>query len=144
MNKYLLALVIVVVVAAGGFYLLQSRSQTPVITTPTPTQPVTPTAQPSPNASASAPMEITVENKGLTFVPSEIRVKKGNMIKITFKNTGGMHDFMIDEFNVATKQLKAGQEETVEFIADKTGSFEYYCSVNNHRAMGMKGVLIVE
>ena len=55
-----------------------------------------------------------------------------------------MHDFMIDEFEVATNQIGDGEEEEMEFVADKIGTFEYYCSVGNHRAQGMKGKLIVE
>ena len=71
-------------------------------------------------------------------------VKKGDRVRITFKNSGGTHDFIIDEFNVATKRLNGGEQDAVEFTADKTGSFEYYCSVGSHRAMGMKGTLVVE
>ncbi len=32
----------------------------------------------------------------------------------------------------------------VEFTADKKGTFEYYCSVGEHRVNGMKGKFIVE
>jgi plastocyanin len=71
-------------------------------------------------------------------------VKKGDTVKITFKNTGGFHDLKIDEFKVATKQLQGGASEVVTFVADKAGTFEYYCSVGNHRAMGMKGTLTVQ
>ena len=51
---------------------------------------------------------------------------------------------MIDEYGAATKQGQAPFEEVIEFTADKTGSFEYYCSVGTHRQMGMKGTLIVK
>ena len=78
------------------------------------------------------------------FTPKEIRVKKGDTVTINFKNVDGFHDFKIDEFNVATQRIQAGGTETVQFSADKAGSFEYYCSVGSHRAMGMKGMLIVE
>src|SRR3989344_3583974 len=54
-----------------------------------------------------------------------------------------MHNFRLDEFGVATKVLKAGESETITFVADKIGEFEYYCSVGTHRAMGMIGKLIV-
>jgi len=50
----------------------------------------------------------------------------------------------MNEFNARTKQIKAGETETIEFIADKVGSFEYYCSVGQHRQMGMVGTLVVE
>jgi nitrosocyanin len=86
----------------------------------------------------------TVEAKSFSFTPNEIRVKKGDRVKIVLKNTGGMHDFVIDELGVRTKVIKGGEEDTVEFTADQAGTFEFYCSVMNHRAMGMVGKFIVE
>lgn len=74
----------------------------------------------------------------------EIRVKQGDKVNIVLNNKDGMHDWVIDEFNAKTKQITAGQTDTVEFVADKKGSFEYYCSVGQHRANGMFGKLIVE
>ena len=73
-----------------------------------------------------------------------LNVKLGDTVTINFKNDGGFHDFKIDEFNVATNQVKDGGEDSVAFVASKKGSFEYYCSVGQHRAMGMKGVINVE
>ncbi|OGI64142.1 hypothetical protein A2914_00350 [Candidatus Nomurabacteria bacterium RIFCSPLOWO2_01_FULL_41_21] len=87
--------------------------------------------------------EFTITAKNFSFTPATIAVKKGDRIKITFKNTQGFHDFVIDEFGKAAKQAQAPAEEVLEFTADKTGSFEYYCSVGTHRAMGMKGLLVV-
>ena len=71
-------------------------------------------------------------------------IKKGDTVKITLVNSGGSHDLRIDEFNVATSRIRGGAQETVSFVADKVGSFEYYCSVGDHRAMGMKGTLNVQ
>ncbi len=85
-----------------------------------------------------------VNGQPFSFDPKEIKVKKGDMVIITFHNKLGMHDWVLDEFNVRTKQLKAGETETISFVANKTGTFEFYCSVGNHRMMGMKGNLIVE
>lgn len=79
-----------------------------------------------------------------TFSLKEIKVKKGDKVKIILQNTGGTHDWVIDEFNARTARIGNGQTATAEFTADKTGRFEYYCSVDTHRAMGMKGTLIVE
>ncbi len=87
--------------------------------------------------------EFTIEGSNFAFVPSSITVNKGDKVKITFKNTQGFHDFVVDEFGAATKQGQAPFDEVIEFIADKTGSFEYYCSVGSHRSMGMKGTLTV-
>jgi len=88
--------------------------------------------------------EFVVDGKNFSFTPSKITVKKGEAVKIIFKNTQGFHDLVIDEYRVATKQIRTGEQETITFLADKTGSFEYYCSVGTHRAMGMTGTLVVE
>ena len=51
---------------------------------------------------------------------------------------------VVDGYNVSTKTLSEGGSDTIQFVSDKTGSFEYYCSVANHRDLGMKGVLVVQ
>lgn len=92
------------------------------------------------------PGEVTFHVKGGSFfyVPNMIKVKKGDKVKIVFENVGGMHNINIDEFNVKSETVQSDKETTVEFTADKSGSFEYYCSVGQHRAMGQKGMLVVE
>lgn len=76
------------------------------------------------------------------FSLSEMVVKKGDTVRVKVKNTKGTHDFKIDEFNVAL-DTPEGQEVMVEFVADKVGDFEYYCSKYNHRQIGQKGTLRV-
>ncbi|MBX4181317.1 cupredoxin domain-containing protein [Candidatus Parcubacteria bacterium] len=88
--------------------------------------------------------EFTVVGKSFSFTPSTLTVKKGDTVRINFQNSGGQHDWRLDEFNAKTKVIGSGQSETIEFVADKTGSFEYYCSVGTHRQMGMRGTLTVE
>lgn len=87
---------------------------------------------------------VSVDGGAFYFNPNEIVVKKGNKVKVIFSNVEGMHDFAIDEFNVKTERINAGQTTTVEFTASEAGIFEYYCSVGDHRAKGMRGTLIVE
>lgn len=65
-------------------------------------------------------------------------------MKITFRDDEGFHDLVVDGYQAATKRINGGQTGTVEFVADKTGSFAYYCSVGNHRGKGMQGMLVVE
>ncbi|MEO5927721.1 MAG: plastocyanin/azurin family copper-binding protein [Patescibacteria group bacterium] len=92
------------------------------------------------------PGELTFHIKGGSFfyVPNQIKVKKGDKVKIVFENVGGMHNINIDEYNVKSDTVQTDGETTVEFTADKAGSFEYYCAVGQHRAMGQKGMLVVE
>lgn len=113
--------------------------------TPSPTDAMS--SSPSVSTSSQevgAVKEFTVTGSNFKFDPSSITVKKGDSVKITFKNSGGLHDFVLDQFNVKTPIISSGQQATVQFVADKAGTFEYYCSVANHRAMGMVGNLIVQ
>ena len=85
----------------------------------------------------------TVTGDNYAYDVKEIKVKKGDVVKVTFKNSEGFHDFIIDELAVNSGKIEAGKETTITFVADKVGSFEYYCSVGQHRANGMWGKLIV-
>lgn len=87
--------------------------------------------------------DFTVSGFNFGFSPNNLTARKGDHVKITFTNTGGMHDFKIDEFAVATPRIDTGQTAVVEFDATKAGTFQFYCSVGNHRAMGMWGTLTV-
>ena len=88
--------------------------------------------------------EFTVSASPFVFDPTEIRVQKGDTVKITLMNTEGTHDWRVEGYEVGTKVIQGGESDMIEFIADTSGTFEYYCSVGNHRQMGMVGKLIVE
>ncbi|MEK6955845.1 MAG: cupredoxin domain-containing protein [Nanoarchaeota archaeon] len=88
--------------------------------------------------------EFVIDGSSYKFDPNIISVNKGDTVRINFVNTGGKHDLRIDGYNVGTKVIDSGQEDTIEFTADKTGEFEYYCSIGEHRQMGMVGKLVVK
>ncbi len=96
------------------------------------------------SATQAMSQTFTVIGKNFSFSPAEIKIHKGDKVKIVFQNVDGFHNLVVDEFSAKTKTIPADQTDTVEFVADKTGTFEYYCGVANHRQMGMKGNLIVE
>lgn len=144
MNKTLISISVLVLLLIGvGTYVLAQNQQTNTETLPTVSQEPSPIPSVTESATSASIKEYTINGSNMKFEPNTMSVKKGDTVRITFKNVGGMHDFVIDEFNVKTKVLQAGNEEVVEFIADKTGTFEYYCSVGKHREMGMKGTLTV-
>jgi plastocyanin len=107
---------------------------------------------PSPNTNNNTPTPsgaavtktFDVIAKNFSFSPSIIAVNKGDIVRINFINENGSHDFVLNDFNAKTQVTNTGQTQTIEFIADKTGSFEYYCSVGSHRTMGMRGTLVVQ
>lgn len=74
----------------------------------------------------------------------DIIVNEGDHVRIEFSSNLGLHDWVVDEFGASTERIRDGEGSVfVDFIADKKGTFEYYCSVGKHRANGMKGNFIV-
>lgn len=104
--------------------------------------PETEMSVPVPSATDARVYEIS--GKNFEFDVKEIRVKKNDTVTINFTSTDGFHDFVIDAFDAQTERVKTGITTSVTFVADKTGAFEYYCSVGSHRVSGMTGKIIVE
>jgi plastocyanin len=75
--------------------------------------------------------------------PSYVFVKGGlqsmHVINEDYE-THSKHNFNIDEFNVHSKDLTYTQSQTITFVADKSGTFNYYCNIHPE----MKGDIIVK
>lgn len=152
MNYILYALVAIIVVA-GGWWLINNQdalqgtddtSAGGTMLEGTATGDETAGTDADLGQAAGPDVTVDVEGSPFAFDVKEIRVREGDTVQINFTNTQGSHDWVLDEFGVRTAVLAAGASESVTFVADKKGTFEYYCSVGNHRAQGMVGKLIVE
>ncbi len=88
--------------------------------------------------------EFNISGMNFEFSQNRMKVKKGEKIRVIFKSTKGYHDWVLDEFNVRTEKVEPGKTVSVEFIANKAGTFQYYCSTAEHKKYGMTGKLIVE
>lgn len=140
-NNLIISLVVLALIG-GAVYMSLNKKVAPVNTAIT----VSPTtaAVTEELEAMSEIKEIVVEGKAFEFTPDTITVKKGEKTRIVFKNTGGTHDFNVDELGIKTKIINTGEEDSVEFTAEETGTYEFYCSVANHRQMGMKGTITIE
>ena len=89
---------------------------------------------------------VEVEAGSFYYKPNILEVIKGQKVKIVLKSVSLMHDFVIDELGVKMPFIKNGDTGTVEFVADKIGTFEYYCSVGDgkHRANGQVGSITIK
>lgn len=92
----------------------------------------------------SVDKEFTIDAFNYGYSQEEIRVQQGDTVTINLTNSDGFHDWVVDEFDAATEQINASETTSVTFVADEAGTFEYYCSVGNHRQQGMVGNIIVE
>jgi cytochrome c oxidase subunit 2 len=78
------------------------------------------------------------------FDPSAITVKKGDRVRIILTSRDVTHGFAIPAFGISSDPITQGQSVTVEFTADKVGTFEFFCNIPcgpGHREM--TGKLIV-
>lgn len=144
-NKVILGIIALIVVLGGGYFAVKAMNNapvpTPVIEQPT-VQPTTSAVSPT---TSSVMQEITVEGNEFAFTPSEITVKQGQEVSLTFKNKGRYpHNFVVADLNIKTKTIQPGEEDTVTFTPDKTGSFTYVCAVPGHADKGMTGTLKVQ
>lgn len=88
--------------------------------------------------------EFDIIARRFEFEPSTIMVNQGDTVKLNITSIDTVHGLAISEFGVNVT-LPVGQTKTIEFVADKTGSFTMYCSVycgSDH--LNMKGTLMVK
>ncbi|MEE8471864.1 MAG: cupredoxin domain-containing protein [Dehalococcoidia bacterium] len=86
---------------------------------------------------------IRVRAREFSFDVTSITVNKGDRVKIIFENAGTIvHDVGIDGYG-RTEIILGGLTDTIEFVAEKSGTFDMWCSVEGHRPAGMEGEFIV-
>jgi nitrosocyanin len=144
MNTYVV-LGLIAVIGIAGFILMNRNVQAPEIPVQTETIPSTseqPIEQPE-SQTISDTITVDMEAGSFYFTPNKISVKKGQKVQINLTAKDMMHDFNIDELGVKSEIVKAGNSTVIEFTADSVGSFEYYCSVGEHRVNGQVGTLTV-
>lgn len=167
--QYVLTILIVAAIAIGGWYFFTQTENEPAATSEQDTAMDDDTendtddmdsadmdtdadadtlldADMSVDADVSADADVTVDITGTNYAfdVTEIRVTEGDVVTVNFTSAEGFHDWMVDEFDASTARVQAGGVTSVTFTADQAGTFEYYCSVGDHRAQGMVGTLVVE
>ena len=98
-------------------------------------------AQPAQNSDVK---EFKITAKQFEFSPSTIEVSKGDKVRLIVTSMDVPHGIAIREYGI-NKQLNPGEPVTIEFTADKAGTFTAYCTVfcgSGHS--NMKGKLIVK
>jgi len=89
--------------------------------------------------------EIVLTAKDFSITPNKVNVKKGDKLKIIFKNEGLFaHNFAIEGLGVKIDSVKSGEESSVDITATKIGNFQFECTVDGHKDLGMQGTIAVE
>lgn len=143
-NKIIITILIIAVAIFGIIWWIGQTDNQPQEPQPN-GQNVNVNVEPEPTEEEPIGADFTLEGTEYSFDVDSLTVSEGDRIRITLMNTGTMpHDFVLDEFNARTRILQPGEIDTIEFTANTAGTYEYYCSVGNHRELGMVGTIVVE
>jgi cytochrome c oxidase subunit II len=88
--------------------------------------------------------DIDITASRFQFDPATITVAQGDRVRLHLHSIDRAHAFAIKAFRVKALIPRAGEAVTVEFVADRAGSFDFtcaeYCGAGHS---GMKGRLTV-
>jgi len=78
-------------------------------------------------------------------VNPELRANPGDQVTIELVNgDGGTHDVSLPDFDALSDRLiRKGDRASVTFKVQRSGEFDYFCTVLGHRAAGMEGKFVV-
>lgn len=86
-------------------------------------------------------------NGQLSYVPSKLTAKPGN-VTIDFTNPQGLsHDIAVEDSagkKLGTSELIQESSTTLSLSNLKAGTYHYFCTVPGHREAGMEGTLTVK
>lgn len=88
--------------------------------------------------------EFSVTARRYSFEPATLVVHRGDIVRITLHAEDVAHSFVIDSYRIAKKALP-GRAVTFEFLADRLGTFTFYCSLtSDERCREMHGQFVVQ
>lgn len=90
------------------------------------------------------PRDIEMIASRFKFEPETLQVTEGDRVRLTVRSTDTEHGFSIKRMNVRVAVPKTGEPVTVEFVAERPGTYEFKCSEYCGSGHGrMKGQLVV-
>ena len=128
MNKALIAVIVVVILAVGGWAIYDHHKSN------------SSTNSSASNSSQSVASSGAINIKNMMFTPSQISIQKGGTVTWT-NNDNIVHTVVDDLSNVggpSSGDIQPGG--TYSFTFNKTGSFQYHCSIHP----SMRGTIVVK
>jgi heme/copper-type cytochrome/quinol oxidase subunit 2 len=87
--------------------------------------------------------EFTITAKDYRFSPSRLEVTQDDLVKLTVQSADVAYSLTIDAYRVS-RRVPAGGSTTLEFRADRTGTFAFYSNLtSDSRHAQMRGELVV-
>jgi cytochrome c oxidase subunit 2 len=91
-----------------------------------------------------SPREFDITARKWAFSPGTIKVSEGDTVTLKIRSVDVEHGFSLPAFGV-NEDLSPGKEVEVTFVADKKGTYAFFCNVycgSGHSEMS--GSLVVE
>lgn len=85
-------------------------------------------ADDSESVSGQVDKEFTIWARQFDFTPAVITVQQGDHVRVNLKTADVAHGWYIDGYDINIK-VSGGDTTSVEFVADKAGTFKIRCSV---------------
>lgn len=129
--KIILIIIIVIFIGIGGYFLLRNDfSQTPYSpSTRTETEDSNSLNQNNVSEDEQGMIkEFNMRAFKWSFDPATITVNKGDRVKLHIISEDVTHGFNLPAFGI-NENLAPGKTTDIEFIANKTGTFTFVCSV---------------
>ena len=79
-------------------------------------------------ASGQVDKEFTIWARQFDYTPAVITVQQGDYVRVNLKSADVAHGWYIDGYDIDIK-VSGGETTSVEFVADKAGTFKIRCSV---------------
>jgi heme/copper-type cytochrome/quinol oxidase subunit 2 len=94
-------------------------------------------------AQAPVTRTISITAGNYRFSPSRIEVSQDDLVKIELRTEDIPHSWTVDAYRIA-KRVGPGQPVTFEFLADRPGTFPFYCNLQiDEGCREMHGELVV-
>ncbi len=86
---------------------------------------------------------ISVSLVEYAFVPNVFTLKQGETSTFDLTNDGTMtHTFTVPDLQI-DESLSAGESRSISVTPDQTGTFELFCNIPGHKALGQVGTVTV-
>jgi plastocyanin len=138
MNKALIAIIVVVVLGVGGWVIYDHHKSNNNSNTGSSNMSNTNSSTSNSSQSAASTGAITIKN--MMFTPPQISIQKGGTVTWT-NDDNTAHTVTDDLTNVggpSSGDIQPGS--TYSFTFNKTGSFQYHCSIHP----SMRGTIVVK
>jgi heme/copper-type cytochrome/quinol oxidase subunit 2 len=87
--------------------------------------------------------EFTITARDYKFSPSRLTVSQDDLVKLTVQSQDVPYSLTIDAYRVS-RRIPAGGSTTLEFRADRAGTFAFYSNLTTDtRHAQMRGELVV-